>query len=125
MHREVVSAFIAPIKYVWEQEFGSEIITADTEAIEMEKTGDGYTFIAPVGGSLTGNFGLYLDESTASSLSASMRGRWVAEYEDELQKTLIRVIDKVTAAAQPLLINLGYECEIGEIIHAKIYSLSE
>jgi hypothetical protein len=44
-----------------------------------------------------------------------MRGRWVAEYEGELQKTLIRVVEKVTAAAQPLLIKLGYECDIGEI----------
>ena len=40
MHREVISAFVAPIKYVWEQEFGSDIETTDTEsAIEMEKTG--------------------------------------------------------------------------------------
>jgi CheY-specific phosphatase CheX len=115
MHREVISAFVAPIKYVWEQEFGSDITTADTEVIEMEKTGEGYTFIAPVGGSLTGTFGLYLDDSTADALSASMRGRWVAEYEGELQKTLIRVVEKVTAAAQPLLIKLGYECDIGEI----------
>jgi CheY-specific phosphatase CheX len=115
MHREVISAFIAPIKYVWEQEFGSEITTADTEVIEMEKPGEGYTFIAPVEGSVTGTFGLYLDDATASALTASMRGRWVAEYEDELQKTLIRVVEKVTAAAQPLLIKLGYECKIGEI----------
>ncbi|MDA1256562.1 MAG: hypothetical protein O3C10_01755 [Chloroflexi bacterium] len=116
MHREVISAFVAPIKYVWEQEFGSDIETTDTEsAIEMEKTGDGFTFIAPVDGSLTGTLGLYLDDATASAISAGMRGRWVAEYEDELQKTLMRVIEKVTAAAQPLLIKLGYECEIGEI----------
>ena len=115
MHREVISAFIAPIKYVWEQEFGSDITTADTESIDMEKTGEDYTFIAPIGGSLTGTFGLYLDDTTASALTASMRGRWVAEYEDELQKTLIRVVEKVTAAAQPLLIKLGYECDIGEI----------
>ncbi len=115
MHREVISAFIAPIKYVWEQEFGSDITTADTEIVEMEKTGEGYTFIAPVGGSVTGTFGLYLDDSTADALSASMRGRWVAEYEDELQKNLIRVVEKITAAAQPLLTTLGYECDIGEI----------
>lgn len=115
MHREVISAFVAPIKYVWEQEFGSEITTADTEVIDMEKTGEGYTFIAPVDGSVTRTFGLYLDDATASALTASMRGRWVAEYEDELQKTLIRVVEKVTAAAQPLMVKLGYECEIGEI----------
>lgn len=116
MHREVISAFVAPIKYVWELEFGSDIETTDTESsIEMEKTGDGYTFIAPVTGTLIGNIGLYLDDATASALSASMRGRWVAEYEDELQKTLIRVIQKVTDAAQPLLAKLGYDCEIGEI----------
>jgi hypothetical protein len=81
----------------------------------MEKTGDGFTFIAPIDGTLTGTFGLYLDDSTASSLSAGMRGRWVAEYEDELQKTLVRVTRKVTAAAQPLLIKLGYDCKIDEI----------
>lgn len=58
---------------------------------------------------------MYLDDATASALTASMRGRWVAEYEDELQKTLIRVVEKVTAAAQPLMVKLGYECEISEI----------
>lgn len=116
MHREVINAFVAPIKYVWEQEFGSDIETLDTEStIDMAKTGDGYTFIAPVTGTLTGNLGLYLDDATASAMSAGMRGRWVAEYEDELQKTLIRVIEKVTAAAEPLLVKLGYDCEIGEI----------
>ena len=116
MHREVINAFIAPIKYVWEQEFGSEIETLATESsIEMEKTGDGFTFIAPVTGTLTGTLGLYLDEATASAMSAGMRGRWVAEYEDELQKTLVRIVEKVTATAQPLLVKLGYECEIGEI----------
>ncbi|MBT6681258.1 MAG: hypothetical protein HOB07_04310 [Chloroflexi bacterium] len=115
MHREVISAFVAPIKYVWEQEFGTDITTADTEVVEMEKTGDGYTFIAPITGTLSGTFGLYLDDSTADAISAGMRGRWVAEFEDELQKTLIRVTEKVTAAAKPLLGKLDYECEIGEI----------
>lgn len=115
MHREVISAFIAPIKYVWEQEFGTDMTTADTESIDMPKTGGGYTFIAPVSGSLTGTYTLYLDDTTADSLSAAMRGRWVAEYQDELQKTLTRVVQKVTDAAQPLLVKLGYECEIGEL----------
>ncbi|MCH8236226.1 MAG: hypothetical protein IIC29_08910 [Chloroflexi bacterium] len=117
MHREVINAFVAPIKYVWEQEFGSDIETAETEmSIKMEKTGDGFTFIAPITGTLAGTLGLYLDEATASAMSAGMRGRWVAEYEDELQKTLMRIVQKVTEAAQPLLVKLGYECEIGEII---------
>ncbi len=116
MHREVINAFIAPIKYIWKQEIGSNITTADTEpTMEMDKTGDGFTFIAPISGTLTGTFGMYLDDSTASSLSAGMRGRWVAEFEDELQKVLVRVTKKVTAAAQPLLFKLGYDCKIGEV----------
>jgi CheY-specific phosphatase CheX len=115
MNREVISAFIAPIKYVWEQEFGSEIKTADTEPVEMEITGDGFTFTAPVTGSLSGNTGLYLDASTADALSAGMRGRWVAGYEDELQKTLIRVVKAMTDASKTLLAKLDVKCDIGEI----------
>jgi hypothetical protein len=88
---------------------------ADTEPVELELTGDGFTFIAPITGAISGNFGLYLDASTASALSAGMSARWVGEYEDELQKTLVRVVKAMADASKILLAKLDMKYVISEI----------
>jgi hypothetical protein len=88
---------------------------ADTEPVELELTGDGFTFIAPITGAISGNFGLYLDAYTASALSAGMSARWVGEYEDELQKTLVRVVKAMADASKILLAKLDMKYVISEI----------
>lgn len=114
MHQEVINAFIAPAKYVWKQEFGQALTVAATEPVEFEKTGPGITLLCLVEGTLTGSFGLYLDTDTAKALSAAMRGRWVADFEDLMQKTLADMSRKINEQAQPLLNKIGYECTISE-----------
>ena len=112
MDQEIVKAFVASAKLVWEHDLKKELLSRPDSKEVMASMPVAVTAIFNVSGDVTGHVVCVMTKQTAIGVVSVVRGRWSEEIDERTLDAVAEIAGSVADHATTLLERAGYKCEV-------------
>lgn len=114
MNQDLVNAFIAPAKKIWEMEFGLSLDLKRAESVSNQITTEDISAYINVTGDSPGTVMYGFNLGTAKKVVGQMMGQEVNTLDDVAASALVELANMISVHASAELSNAGFNCKFDQ-----------